>query len=427
MTRFHRWLIEEIGSWRNEGLISPEQAKVLTARYAAEGPGREWGLLVLTGLGSVVFGLGIILFFAYNWEGMHRFAKLGTVAIGLVGVHGLGAWLRRQGSDRRGLGEALHLLGTMLFGAGIWLVAQIYHLDEHYPNAFLAWGLAALAMAWALPSLAHGLLALALVFIWSWSEVFDFHQPNHWGAWLVAAGIIPLAWTLRSRVLLFFSLGLFLVLYAFSLLKVDDDLVVTALFLLAGGYLGLARAVGFSRFPDSAGVFETVGMLVYLVLLFLFSFGEVDAGLLRELPEGALAWFYWSIPLLVLLGGWGLMLLYGRPWTQARLDLLETALIGVTLLLVLLASLGASLWSWLLFNLLFLAHGSLFLLQGLSQIRWQPVALGCLMLGGIIFARFLDLFDSLLLRALVFVLLGVGLVLVGQLYARRKQREVRDA
>ena len=40
------------------------------------------------------------------------------------------------------------MLGTLFFGAGIWLVAQIYHIDEHFPNGFLIWGLGALALAW---------------------------------------------------------------------------------------------------------------------------------------------------------------------------------------------------------------------------------------------------------------------------------------
>ncbi len=39
----------------------------------------------------------------------------------------------------------------MFYGAGIWLVAQIYNIDEHYPNGFLFWALGALAMAWAMP------------------------------------------------------------------------------------------------------------------------------------------------------------------------------------------------------------------------------------------------------------------------------------
>jgi len=53
-------------------------------------------------------------------------------------VLGSGAWgtaialtlFRRGGDWRRQLGEVACLLGTMLFGAGIWLVAQIYHIEE---------------------------------------------------------------------------------------------------------------------------------------------------------------------------------------------------------------------------------------------------------------------------------------------------------
>ena len=50
-------------------------------------------------------------------------------------------------------------LGTMFFGAGIWLIAQVYHIDEHYPNGFLLWGLGALAMAWALRSIPQAIVA----------------------------------------------------------------------------------------------------------------------------------------------------------------------------------------------------------------------------------------------------------------------------
>ena len=41
----------------------------------------------------------------------------------------------------------------MLFGAGIWLVAQVYHIEEHFPDGFLIWGIGALALAWAMPSI----------------------------------------------------------------------------------------------------------------------------------------------------------------------------------------------------------------------------------------------------------------------------------
>ncbi len=113
--------------------------------------GKAWGRIIFFSIGAILFGLGIILLFAYNWERMHKFAKLAVIVLALLSVHGSGLWLRRPGGRYRSAGEGLHLAGTMFFGAGIWLVAQIYHIDEHYPNAFFIWGCGALAMAWAYP------------------------------------------------------------------------------------------------------------------------------------------------------------------------------------------------------------------------------------------------------------------------------------
>ena len=75
----------------------------------------------------------------------------------------------------------------MLFGAGIWLVAQIYHIDEHYPNGILIWSLGALALAWSLPSLAQGFLAVLLVSLWAGVEIFDFRWTADWAPVLVTS------------------------------------------------------------------------------------------------------------------------------------------------------------------------------------------------------------------------------------------------
>jgi hypothetical protein len=45
----------------------------------------------------------------------------------------------------------------------------------------------------------------------------------------------------------------------------------------------------------------------------------------------------------------------------------------------------------------------------------------------LLIVRFTDLFGSLLVRALMFVLLGIGLFAVGYFYSRRKQQEIADA
>jgi uncharacterized membrane protein len=142
-----RWLFTEIERWTNDKIISEDQAAEIRARYPASPPRRSWGLILFSGLGAVVVGLGVILLLAYNWAEIPKFGKLGLVFGSIVAAHSAGLWLRWKPSPNSELGEALSLLGTMLFGAGIWLVAQVYHIDEHFPNGFLFWGLGALALS----------------------------------------------------------------------------------------------------------------------------------------------------------------------------------------------------------------------------------------------------------------------------------------
>jgi uncharacterized membrane protein len=135
MKKHIKWLLGEIDLWVNEGIIEPLQAAALKDRYPAPAESVAWGRIIFFSIGAILFGLGVILLFAYNWQRMHKFVKLGVILAALIGAHGAGYWLRRPASRYQTAGEGLHLLGTMLFGAGIWLVAQIYHIEEHYPNA----------------------------------------------------------------------------------------------------------------------------------------------------------------------------------------------------------------------------------------------------------------------------------------------------
>jgi len=170
MSKEVRWLWEQSDGWIAKGLISKEQAGQIRKLYPEPKAILPWGTIIFSGLGAAVAGLGVILLLAYNWQAIPKAAKLGVIFGGLGGLHGAGIWLFLRDDWRRQLGEAVSLLGTMLFGAGIWLVAQIYHIEEHYPNGFLTWGLGALAMAWAMPSVAQALLATTVLCIWGCTE-----------------------------------------------------------------------------------------------------------------------------------------------------------------------------------------------------------------------------------------------------------------
>ncbi len=425
MSKHTRWLRDQIGTWLDEGLIDAGQAEALRARYPTGDQDTPWGRIIVSSVGAIVFGLGIILFFAYNWADMHKLTKLVLVFGALLAAHGTGFYLSASADAKRALVESLHVMGTMLFGAGIWLVAQIYHIDEHYPNALFVWGLGALALAWAMPSVAQALMAVLLVFLWGSFEVFDFSSANHLGPWVVLLGILPLAWLQRSRVLLFFALAAFITLFAFSAGQVEGDLVIAALFYLACLYLAAGRLITRSAFPESAPLFSIVGYSVYLVLLYLFSFHEIARELVHLNPEGMLEWSYLIAPLIASLLAWVALLATGA-WQRADgIRRWETGLILVAMLLVLFVQFGVPREDvgivMFAFNLVFLGHCIVMIVRGTGQLNWKQVSLGCVLFSALAFARFLDLFDSLLTRSLFFLALGAGLFLIGNFYSHRKK------
>ena len=425
MSRRTRWLRDQIGTWLDEGLIDAGQAEALRARYPVSDQDTPWSRIIVSSVGAIVFGLGIILFFAYNWADMHKVTKLALVFGAVLATHGTGFYLSASADAKRSLVESLHVMGTMLFGAGIWLVAQIYHIDEHYPDAFFVWGIGALALAWAMPSVAQGLMAVLLVFLWGSFEVFDFSSPTHWGSWVVLLGVLPLAWMQRSRVLLFFALVAFITLFVFSAGQVEGDLVIAALFYLACLHLAAGRLSTRSAFPESAPLFSVVGYSVYLVLLYLFSFHEVARELVRLNPEGMLEWSYVIAPLIASLLAWAVLLATGA-WQRADgIRRWETGLILLAMLLVLTARFGASRGDVgivvFAFNLIFLGHCVVMIVRGTGRLNWKQVSLGCVLFSALAFARFLDLFDDLLMRSLFFLALGAGLFLIGNFYSHRKK------
>ena len=425
MSRHTRWLQDQIGAWRDEGLIDQGLADTLRARYPLVGQGTPWGRLVVSSIGAVVFGLGIILFFAYNWADMHKFLKLALVFGTLLAAHGAGLYLSRSVTANRGLVESLHVLGTMLFGAGIWLVAQIYHIDEHYPNAFFVWGLGALALAWTLPSIAQGLMAVLLVFLWVCFEVFDFSSPNYAGPWIVLIGVLPLAWMQRSRVLLFFALVAFITLYAFNVGQVEDDLIAGALFYCACLYLAAGRLSTLGAFPQSGPLFRIVGYSVYLLLLYIFTFKSIARGLVRIDPGNIDGWPLFAAPFAAALLAWGVLLATGA-WQRAdAIRRWDVSLILLAMVLVLIAQFGVSREHlgilMLAFNLIFLGHCVIMIVHGTERLNWKQVSIGSVLFSALVFARFVDLFDNLLMRSLFFLALGAGLFLVGNFYSRRKK------
>ena len=414
------WLKQEMDAWLEDGLVSPAQAASILARYSDV---RHPGLarLVFSVIGATLFGFGVILFFAWNWDAMSHISKLGTIFIALLTAQLAGIWYRFRANNHV-LGEGVLGLGTILFGASIILIAQIYHIDEHYPNAFLAWGLGALAMAWAVASVAQGLIAVALLLLWFFAELNSFHHTLHVAAPLIGLGLLPLAWQLRSRVLFVSGTLAFLLVL---LTTIADDwkywFFVDAM-LLATSLVLFAQALARSSFPESSATVRRLGYLGYLVLMYVFSFGEAD-DIFRRVPEGHAAdYMYFAV-----LAAAALLALVMAARDELRqprhLDQAHFLLLLVSCAMTLAAFFGNDIFDgllWIWANLAVVCHALLWIITGSREQRPRIVVMAGLLFVALVIPRFLDLFDSLLMRSLMFLLLGAALFVLGNFYQRHK-------
>jgi uncharacterized membrane protein len=427
------WLLSEIDRWTAENIITAEQAARLRARYPAPAPSRPWGLIVFFGIGAVVIGLGVILLFAYNWDAIPKVGKLAIVFAAVAAAHGSGLALRSSTDWRAMLGEALTLFGTMAFGAGIWLVAQIYNINEHFPNGFLIWGLGALAMAWALGSIGQALLATVTLTIWGATEVFSYGAPAEWAAPLLIVGIAPLVWRLRSAVLLAALLAaLYLLLPANAEYWAGGAGAFLAALTGSVGLIAGARLVEATRKPAGLpSVMRFFGVTGFLICAFILTFADAAKEVLHtEIAIGrenllALGLYRWVL-LAAAVGAWSW--LASRALRRGdRTVRLEEWIFPAALLLAHVVAVTdprhSSGFVALMFNLVVLGIATMWIVRGCQDGRLRAVVLGSLLLGAVVFARYFDLFDSLAARGLAFIVFGGVLFAEGFYYRRLRQQD----
>jgi uncharacterized membrane protein len=244
------FLLQEAEKWREEGIITEEQLRQIKARYPE--PAKTNSLPFFA---SVLIGLGVLTFIASNWEEIGAIAKLAIIFAGMTAAYLGGEFARRRGHDKTGL--ALTAVGVVIYGAGFFLIGQMYHLSANPVNAFYLWLVGAVAMTWHYRS---SFLAFLSVLIWFVSALYGADSGDRDGQTvalfylLFALGIAPLVWTFRSRWIVLPSL---LVLYAYALYDV--------------------RHVG------EGMVFPTVLFAFLLAALLLPKSGEIVARIMRML------------------------------------------------------------------------------------------------------------------------------------------------
>ncbi|MFQ6537670.1 MULTISPECIES: DUF2157 domain-containing protein [Aphanothece] len=155
-------LSQQLERWQAAGLIDGATAERIRSWEARNlgpsAPSLRIPTLVAVSLGGVLLAAGVLLLVSTHWEALSPGQQFSLLLALLLVLHGLGAGL---GTLLPALAVALHGVGSVALGAGIFLTGQIFHLEARWPLGLLLWGLGAGLGWWLLrqwPQLA--LLAL---------------------------------------------------------------------------------------------------------------------------------------------------------------------------------------------------------------------------------------------------------------------------
>jgi len=118
---------------------------------------RQWLDHALLALGAGLACAGVLVFFAFNWQDLHKFARFGLLA-GAISLLAALAWWRPAGDlpGQAALGGAQLLAGVLLA-----VIGQTYQTGADAWQLFALWAL--LAIPWALAARAAPLWWLVIV------------------------------------------------------------------------------------------------------------------------------------------------------------------------------------------------------------------------------------------------------------------------
>lgn len=440
---FRRQLHQEAQLWQAEGLIDGTQYQQLETRYQftnLETVAHNRFILVLLGVGSTLLGLGIITLVAAHWQALSREAKVTLLLSLFVGINVAGFYLWRQPRARQQrLGQFFLLLGALILGANMALLAQMFHVGGSIYGLLLAWGLGVLVMAYGLQITTLGGLALLLTGLGYWQGVL-VSEGDSWYRLLLAhmpllAGLlfVPLAYWCRSSAI--FVLGVTLgiaalevnLLVALEIFNRSPGWIVALIFVLPPallwGYNDWSWPRVSIRFQSLA---RRLALLFLSILFYIASFyglwtgpwtassiqspsnwaALLDVGLLM-----ALTIFQW---LSLMRQGNRQASRHGGRTTHVACLLVITAFVPVWHLDVS----PIPIFAVVIFNgLLFLLASSL-IYVGLAQGERRTFWSGMVLLTLQILSRLLEYETGLLIKSFVFLFCGTAVVVTGLWFER---------
>jgi len=137
-------LKKRLERWVSAGVVDAGTASRIRTFEESQSSGERlrWPVLLAVALGGLLLCAGVLLFVAAHWDELSPAWRFTLVMI-LVAVFPLAAALTEERFPA--LSTTFYAIGTICVGAGIFLTAQVFNLQEHWPSGILMWAIGALA------------------------------------------------------------------------------------------------------------------------------------------------------------------------------------------------------------------------------------------------------------------------------------------
>lgn len=436
------WLYEQLPALQGKGVITAETAQRLREHFGevkAEPRGVSWAMVLFGVIGAALIGSGIILILAHNWDDMGRPTRAVVAFLPLLVSLGLGAWIiatdRLTTAWREGVGTFQALAVVACLG----LVSQTYHLGGNFGVFCLVCSLLVLPIAYllrsTLPAMAYGAGIVVWLFERPWWSWWWHRGEDRLVFWALLAALLPLWWSECRKnaasmrtVLIGWTIAIagsvaWIAVLDSGRQEYAESLVLTGWFAFL--YFVAARFERTPGRPFWRRPLQLVGFggSVWMAVLLSFAIHDHDlhsgtqvwthvVDFLKSSPLGWLAAYGWWVAALVL---WALAwkerriedLILGALPLMAALEINDTALSKVI-------AIG--------FNAYVLAIAVLLITRGIREQRLGVVNAGMATLTALVIARFFDSDMSMIVRAIVFIVLGIGFLTTNMLLLRRKRQ-----
>ncbi len=389
---------QQITKWVSEGTITQAQADKMLLDVAQQKKERTSGKLVVTisTIGAVLLGIGAILFVSSNWDQMSSLLKSVILLASTFLAYGIGFHFQYGKKNYPKVGAALLFLGAMLFGASVFLIAQIYHVNANAHVLLLIWLIGVLPFVYAFSSTPVAALSAVLFFLWL--GFFVFRGTRLFDAF-ADIRFLPAMYLICG--VMVFGIG--------------------AMHYFADGLKKVAR------------IFRIGALKVLMVSLFLLTFEEFSGVVMRryngelDLLSLVSGQFKFMMVIFSLVAIFTLLINWFFNPSKSKTSAFESwfgfGMVGLTLFFFFFPP--ASSVYIILFNLLMVAVIGTFLWIGHKREDMKLVNMGMFWTAVFIFARYFDFFWDLLSRSVFFMVGGLILVL-GGIALEKKRREIKQ-